>query len=251
MTAGHERRPRGRAGGARVKLGEPHALRMQSVEVRRTDDGIAMGRDVAVALVIGHHVDDVRLLTRRDGRCRPDRLGRRSIRCRQRPTLLRDPVPGCLQFGHTRRLTGSEVFRLAAVGGEIIELPRRALRSDELPVACSHGAMPFVAPPERIVRRRGCGIPHGCGKTPTLQRRNRLSGVLARWLDTRQLQDRRHDVDHVHRLRAKLALGGNAPWPVRNPGCRDATLVHPGLVPPKGRVGTARPARAETQKRLP
>ena len=80
VPAGHERRPGGRAGGARVKLREPNALRMQSVEVRRADDGIAMGRDVAVALVIGHHVDDVRLLPRRDSRCRP-RLNRRTIHC--------------------------------------------------------------------------------------------------------------------------------------------------------------------------
>ena len=250
MTAGHERRPRGRTGGARVKLGEPNALRMQSVEVRRADDGIAMGRDVAVALVIGHHVDDVRLFARRDSRCRP-RLNRRTIHCGQRPALLGDPVPGRIQFGHTRRLRSGEVLRLAAVGGEVIEFPRRALRGDELPIACSHGAMPFVTPPERVVRGRGCGIPQGCGKAPAVQRRHRLSGVLGGRLDARQLQDRRHEVDHVHRLRAKLTLGGNAPRPMHDPGRRDAPLVHPGFVAAKRRVGAARPARAEAQKRLP
>ena len=243
VTAGHERRTRRRTGRARVKLSQPHALLVEPIEVRRADHRIAMGLDVAVALIVGHHVNDVWPFSLHGSRW-PDRVGRRIGRG-ERAALLRDPVPGCLQFGHARRLVGGEVRRLAAVGGEIIELPRRALRSDELPVACSHAAMTFVTPPERVMRGRGGGIPQGCGETPTVQGRHRLSGVLARWLDARQLQDRRHDVDHVHRLRAKLALGGNAPRPMHDPGRRDAPLVHPGLVPPKGCVGATRPARAE------
>ena len=65
MAAGHERGPRRRAGRAHVKFSEPHALIAKPIEVGRVDDRIAMRGDVAIALVVGHHVDDVRPLHRR------------------------------------------------------------------------------------------------------------------------------------------------------------------------------------------
>ncbi len=55
----------------------------------------------------------------------------------------------------------------------------------------------------------------------------------------------------MHGLPAELPLAGDPPGPVDDPGRGDAPLVHPGLVPAKGRVGDSRPARPEAQKSLP
>jgi len=45
-----------------VVVGEPHAVRMQLVEVRRLEHRIAMTRQIAIALVIGDHQNHIRPL---------------------------------------------------------------------------------------------------------------------------------------------------------------------------------------------
>src|SRR5262249_5206719 len=55
----HQGRPRRRTGGADVEVRETDALSVQAIEVRRLQDGIAVARQVAVALVIGEKKDNV------------------------------------------------------------------------------------------------------------------------------------------------------------------------------------------------
>ena len=232
-----------------MELGQPDALRMEPVQVRRADDGVAMGRDITVALVVGHHVDDVGPLGGDDRRRRLFRC-RRSVAGGKRPTLGGDPLPGRLQFRHAGRLTGGEVRRLAAVLGQIVELPGRALGRDELPIANADRTVPLMAPPEAVVGRRRRGIDDRLGKTPTLHRRHGLAVILRRRRDARQREHRRRDIDHMHRLRPEFAACRTSARPVHDPGRCDAPLVDPGLMAAKGSVGTARPAWAETEKRL-
>ena len=244
MAAGHERGPRRRAGRAHVKFSEPHALIAKPIEVGRVDDRIAVRGDVAIALVVGHHVDDVRPLRRR---CR-GRVGGLPVGGK-RPALVGNPIPGRLQFGDPRRLFPGTVVRLATIRRQIVELPRGVFCGDEFPVADTDGAVPLVAPPERVVRRRGRRIAERLHETPTLQRRHGLSIMLHRGPDTGEFEHRRHDVDHVHRLAAQLPLGGDALGPMDDPGRRDAPLVDPGFVAAKRRVRTARPARPQAEVR--
>ena len=58
---GHQLAARGRAHGRHVKVGEPHAFGVQPVDVRRFDHWVAVGRKVAIALVIGQDQDHVGL----------------------------------------------------------------------------------------------------------------------------------------------------------------------------------------------
>jgi hypothetical protein len=43
-----------------VEVGEPHALGVEAVEVRRLEDRVAVTGQVAIALVVGDNEDDVR-----------------------------------------------------------------------------------------------------------------------------------------------------------------------------------------------
>ena len=61
-VAGNQRRARRRTGRRHVVVGEPHAVRMQLVEVRRLEHRIAMTRQIAIALVIGDHQNHIRPL---------------------------------------------------------------------------------------------------------------------------------------------------------------------------------------------
>jgi hypothetical protein len=62
VPPGQERGPGRRTRRTDVEVGEPHSLRVKLVEVRRHEDRVAVGRDIAVPLVVGQHEDDVRLL---------------------------------------------------------------------------------------------------------------------------------------------------------------------------------------------
>ena len=59
VAAGHQGRPRGRADRADVERRDLDALPGELVEVRRLDDGVAVNAQVAVALVVGHHQNNV------------------------------------------------------------------------------------------------------------------------------------------------------------------------------------------------
>ena len=48
-----------RAGRADMEVHEPHTIGVQPIEVRRPEDGVAVGREVAVALVVGEDEEDV------------------------------------------------------------------------------------------------------------------------------------------------------------------------------------------------
>jgi hypothetical protein len=83
VPPGHDRAPRGRARGADVEILEPDTLIVHAVHVGRLDLGVAVGGDVAVALVVGQDEDDVGPLAgeARFGRAKPPRHGeRRSTR---------------------------------------------------------------------------------------------------------------------------------------------------------------------------
>ena len=47
-----------------MEVGETDPFRMQPIEVRGFEDRVAVGGDVAVALVVGENEDDVRFLPR-------------------------------------------------------------------------------------------------------------------------------------------------------------------------------------------
>ena len=61
-VAGNQRRARRRTGRRHVVVREPHAVRMQLVEMRRLEHRIAMTRQIAIALVIGDHQNHIRPL---------------------------------------------------------------------------------------------------------------------------------------------------------------------------------------------
>ena len=248
MPAGEQRRPRGRAGGAGMKLGQPHALPPEPVEVGRLDHWVQVRGNISIALVVGHHVDDVR---RRLAAPRGGGLVRRRPGRGQPPAVSGDPVPDCLEVRHVSRLCRRQVLGLTAVGGEVVEFPRPLLRRHEFQIANANGAVPLVAPPERVVRRRRGRIGQRANKAPALPRRHGTAFHLLRRNHAGHVEHRGHDIDHVHRLVAKVASSGEASRPVDDPGRGDAPLVDPGLVATKGCVGTARPARAEAEKGLP
>jgi len=257
VPTGQERRPRGGAGGADVKLGEPHRLLAKPIEVRRLDHPVAVGGDVAVALVVGHHVDDVGPAAgERPSRPLGPRWDCRRGRRRGRPRLGRgeaaalrgDPVPLPLEPGHAVGLGRRQIVRLAAVGREVVELPGLAAGRDELPVAHPHRAMPVMAPPERLVGRRRGGSGECPDKTPPVQRWRGLGLLFGH---SCEFEHGRHQVDRMHGLAAEFASGGDPLGPMDDPGGGDAPFVGPDLVPAKGRVGSGGPARPEAQKRLP
>jgi hypothetical protein len=61
VAAGEEGGAGRGTGGADVKILKAHALGAEAVEVGRLEDGVAVGGDVAVALVVGEEEDDVGL----------------------------------------------------------------------------------------------------------------------------------------------------------------------------------------------
>ena len=61
-VAGNQSRARRRTGRRHVVVGEPHAVRVQLIEVRRLEHRITMTRQIAIALVIGDHQNHIRPL---------------------------------------------------------------------------------------------------------------------------------------------------------------------------------------------
>ena len=59
MPARHKCRASRGTGGAHMKIGETNTLRMKLIEVWCFKNRIAMGCDIAIALIIGHYDDDV------------------------------------------------------------------------------------------------------------------------------------------------------------------------------------------------
>ena len=108
MPSGHQGGSGGRAGGAYEKVGEPQALRLETVEVRRLEHRVAMRREVAVALVVGEHQHDVR--TQAGQRRRLSRSGLDDVAGEETPRMLRErspsrlpPPPAC---GHRPQAPG-------------------------------------------------------------------------------------------------------------------------------------------------
>ena len=76
VPPGQQRGPGRRTRRTDVEVGEPHPLRVKSVEVRRLQGRVAVSRDVTVPLIVGQHEHDVRLLAReRFGGGRPAERG--------------------------------------------------------------------------------------------------------------------------------------------------------------------------------
>ena len=69
VAARHQRTTAGRAGGVDVEVGEPNALAVELVHVGRLDHRVSVSGQVAVALVVGNHQDNVGAGRRRLGRC--------------------------------------------------------------------------------------------------------------------------------------------------------------------------------------
>ena len=59
MTTGQQRRAGGRARGADMVLREAEALRVEAVEVRSSQDRVAVARHLPVALIVAHDEDDI------------------------------------------------------------------------------------------------------------------------------------------------------------------------------------------------
>jgi len=68
VSSGHQRRPRGGARGADVKVGEPDALVMDPIDIGGLQHRIPVTRHVAIALVVGENENDVGLKRRLGGR---------------------------------------------------------------------------------------------------------------------------------------------------------------------------------------
>ena len=67
VTAGQQGAARRRARRRDLEVGEPDALGAELIEVRRLEDRIPVGAQVAIALVVGQDEDDVRTIRRHDG----------------------------------------------------------------------------------------------------------------------------------------------------------------------------------------
>ena len=65
VDPGENARPRRSAGGSDVKVREADALVVEPVQVGRLQPGVAVGAQIAVALVVGDDQDDVQWLSRR------------------------------------------------------------------------------------------------------------------------------------------------------------------------------------------
>ena len=77
VAPGQQPGPGGSAQRVNMEVREPHRVGMESVHVRRVDDSIAVAAEVAVALVVGDHQDDVGFPAMRGLRTGGDQ-GRRS-----------------------------------------------------------------------------------------------------------------------------------------------------------------------------
>jgi len=64
IPAGHQGRPRGRAGRVDVVVRQPNALGVESVHDRRLDLCVAVAGQIAVALIVGHDEDHAGMLWR-------------------------------------------------------------------------------------------------------------------------------------------------------------------------------------------
>ena len=61
VIAGHQRRARGRAERADMEIREAHGLGVEAIQIRRLEDRIPVTGQIAVALIVSHHEDDVGL----------------------------------------------------------------------------------------------------------------------------------------------------------------------------------------------
>jgi hypothetical protein len=59
VATGEKGGARGRTGGADVEIGEAHALSVESVEVRSFQDGISVGGEIPVALIIREDEENI------------------------------------------------------------------------------------------------------------------------------------------------------------------------------------------------
>ena len=59
MSSGKQGGSRRRTGRADVKIAKPHALMVQSVEVRRLENRISVTRKIAIPLIIRDQKDDI------------------------------------------------------------------------------------------------------------------------------------------------------------------------------------------------
>ena len=58
-----------------MEVRQPNTLGVELVEMRRLDDRVAMAGEIAVALVVGHHEDDVGFVVRGRGRSQLPKKG--------------------------------------------------------------------------------------------------------------------------------------------------------------------------------
>ena len=64
IPSGHDRAPSGGANGAHVKVGEPHHILVESIEMGRLNPRVTVGTEVTNSLIIGENEDDVGLVLR-------------------------------------------------------------------------------------------------------------------------------------------------------------------------------------------
>src|SRR5262249_29289872 len=114
--------------------------------------------------------------------------------------------------------------------------------ANELPVADTNRRIPFVLPGEKITVDRP--IVERWDQTLAFQRRNRLAAQLGRISGPTQFDTRRHDVDQMTHLPAKLAARFDLPRPMHHERAADAPFVAIMLVQPPGRRARVSPRGA-------
>src|SRR5262249_48642340 len=74
MPARQQRRPRGSARRAHMKIREPHTFVMQPIDIRRLENRVSIARKIAVSLIVRQNKNDIR----------PPPSDRITSECRQR-----------------------------------------------------------------------------------------------------------------------------------------------------------------------
>src|SRR4051794_568315 len=122
-----------------------------------------------------------------------------------------------------------KVVLLRAVSAQVVELPWIALGGDQLPIAHADGAVPFVKPPEGIVRH--AAILCECGHEALAWRcGNGLTVPHVRLGEAGEFKDGRHDIHEVRGIRAQFSARRNSLRPVNDERSADAALVYPRLM---------------------